>query len=266
MSFRGGRGGRFSGRGGLGGGGAPMTEEERKAGSYAFPTPTYPPVAVPLQSKPSRLERLCASQFLQFRNQVRESPFYIGSYIGPLTEDGALPGKKRKITSIAIEIDNGQQLNDGIKRYTDRYTKKRRIGGKRAIEEHPYVIEFFPKELYEAMGHVTSGTGKKTNRKLDLSKFTAELLLTEAGEYLEDDDPETRDRKLKAKIEELKASAASGKDDKEDDDKSDENNDEPEEEFDDEFESDDDDDYNAEKYFDDGEGGDDDDGNDEAAY
>ncbi|VVT53735.1 uncharacterized protein SAPINGB_P003723 [Magnusiomyces paraingens] len=261
MSFRGGRGGRFGGRGG-GGAGAPMTEEERKAFSYAFPTPTYPPVAVPLQSKPTRVERLCASQFLQFRNQVRDGPFYIGSYVGPLVDESTGKSKK-KTAAIAIEIDEGQQLNDGIKRYTDRYTKKRRIGTKPAVDEHPYVIEFFPKELYEPMGHITSGSGKKINRKLDLSRFTAELLLTEAGDEL-DDDPEARERKLKAKIEELKASAGSGND--KDDDKSDDN-DEPEEEFDDEFESDDDDDYNAEKYFDDGEGmDDDDDGNDEAAY
>ena len=30
------------------------------------------------------------------------------------------------------------------------YHKKRKVG--RSVDEHPYVVDFFPKELYPAMG------------------------------------------------------------------------------------------------------------------
>lgn len=281
MSFRGGGrgGGRFGGRGGGGagggggGGGAPMTEEERKAVSYAFPTPTYPPIAVPLQSKPSRNERLYTAQFLTFRKQVRDGPFFMGSYTATTTKstttnDNNNKNGKSKSSNIIIEIDDGQKLlNDGIKRYTDRYHKKRKIGSKRAIDEHPYVIEFFPKELHEPMGVIITTNNKRKSKKLDISRFKAELLLTEEFKDIEEEDEETRERLVKAKIAELKADA-DGNNNTENKTTADDSEpeDPDEEELDDEFEEDDDDDYNAEKYFDDGEGMDDDDGYEEAAY
>lgn len=274
MSFRGGRGGgRFGGRGGASSG-VPLTEEERNAGSYQFPTATYPEAPVPLQSRASRAERLCAGYFLQFKKQVQEGPFYLGQLSTKSIETGSSSDpKKRTISEIVIEIEDGadNSLNDGIKRYTDRYHKKRKLDGKRAIDEHPYVIELFPKELYEPMGVATKKKGGKgtTARKLELSKFTSELMMTEQQLLAQgidgEDDAELRKKKLEEKIAELKAEVANGgAADPEDDVEVDVDDDE--EDVDDEFDEDDDDDYNAEKYFDDGDGIDDDDGNDEAAY
>lgn len=244
MSFRGGRGGgRFGGRGG--GGGAPMTEDERNARDHSFPTPTYPHMEAPLQSKPTKMERQSAMNYVQFRSQVREGPFYVGNY--------TIPPEKRKLGSlplVTIQLEESNVVNDGIKRYTDRYHHKRpSIVNKRAIDEHPYVAEFFPVELHEVMGISTDKKSK--SRRLDIAKFKAGLLLTE--DFDENEDPEAREKRIKAKLEQM--------DSKDLDEKS-----EDEEEFDDEFEEEDDDDYNAEKYFDDGDGMDDDDGDDEAAY
>lgn len=140
------------------------------------------------------------------------------------------------------EIDE-EGINDGIKRYSDRYIKKRKIG--RSIDEHPYVIEFFPQELYKVMGV----DDKKKKKLLSLSKLKNSK---EVIDNLENDGNSILER--------LKGMA------EEEENKKDEEP-EPEENLDDEFEEEDDDDYNAEKYFDDGEDfGDEDDYNDEAAF
>lgn len=291
MSFRGGRGGRRGG--GLGGRSGPMTEEERNAGHFAFPTETYPKTNVPIPTKASREERLGAAHFLKFRAEVREGPLFTGS-LTPTSANGSGSKhqhnggeRRRKMVVVEIEDSTNGALNDGIKRYTDKYHKKRKVG--RSVDEHPYVIDFFPKELYDAMGVVDvsgeedngddeQGNGdaslKKSSKKkqrfaakkLDITKFTAELLKTSVddedglngGANLDDDEEQAR----KQAIENLKAQG--GKED--DDDEKSAASDLGEDDLEDEFEEDDDDDYNAEKYFDDGEGGDDDDGNDEAAY
>lgn len=293
MSFRGGRGGaRFGGRGG-----APLTEEERKAGSYQFPTTTYPDIAVPLQTRGNRAERLCAGYFLQFKTQVQEGPFFM-SQISQATLDkfdkqqkeeqkeggneDTENGKKKKDTKkrklnidIEFDEDDGMTLNDGIKRYTDKYHKKRTLGkNRKAIDEHPYVIELFPSELYEAMGVVTKKNGTAgmkslAARKLALSKFTSQLLMTEQQLELnldDLDDAELERKKLQEKIAELSAQVASGETGADDDANDDNDDDDQEEENDEEYDEEDDDDYNAEKYFDDGDGIEDDDDNDEAAY
>lgn len=287
MSFRGGRGGR---RGGMAGGGraVPMTEEERNAGSFAFPTDTYPKTSgVPIQTKASRDERIGASHFLKFRTEIRDGPLYTGDVPDDSGSKSKNKRKARQVVKVEIESASsttGGVLNDGIKRYTDRYHKKRKAG--KSVEEHPYVIDFFPKELYSAMGVVEmadddddegdvkeGGRRKKTKKfapkKLDITKFTAELLKTstDALEDLEDVEGVLDEESRKRAIENIKkAQEEGGKETKEEEEEEKSASDAGEDEFEDEFEEDDDDDYNAEKYFDDGEGGDDDDGNDEAAY
>ncbi len=140
------------------------------------------------------------------------------------------------------EIDE-EGINDGIKRYSDRYIKKRKIG--RSIDEHPYVIEFFPQELYKVMGV----DDKKKKKLLSLSKLKNSK---EVIDNLEKDGNSILER--------LKGMAEEEENEKDEEP-------EPEENLDDEFEEEDDDDYNAEKYFDDGEDfGDEDDYNDEAAF
>lgn len=266
MSFR--RGGAAGGRSG------PMTEEERNAGQYAFPTATYPPTAMPLQLKATREERMAASHFISFRGEVREGPLFTGS-LGTVVRTNGVT----KQVVVELEEDNGVQ-DDGIKRYTDRYRKKRKVG--RTVDEHPYVIEFFPKELYDVMGVVGTEDGghkqkkkkKFVAKKLDIAEFKAQLLKAEISSTMEELakfeeeggvlDEEAR----KEAIERIKANqkeGANSKEEEEDAASESEGEDDIEDEFDED--EDDDDDYNAEKYFDDGEGGDDDDdGNDEAAY
>ena len=146
------------------------------------------------------------------------------------------------------EIKDAEGINDGLKRYSDKYVKKRKISP--SIDDHPYAIEFFPSELYKVMG-VDEGKKKKL---LTLSKLRNSK---EVLESLENDDIG------KSMLERLKNIAEDENEDtntKEDVPEFEENDDE----FDDE---DDDDDYNAEKYFDDGEDfGDADDFDDEAAF
>lgn len=311
MSFRGGRGGRGGGGrgGGLGGRSGPMTEEERNAGSFAFPTDTYPKTSgVPIAAAATREERFGAAHFLRFRTEIRDGPLYTG--------DALTAGKKKRGgagASVVIEIEesNGTgggsgALNDGIKRYTDKYHKKRKAG--RSVDEHPYVIDFFPKELYDAMGVVEAEnsedddedvngadgrTKKKPKRgkkyvakKLDITKFRSELIKTSAAAVGVDGDLDLDDLEAllesggvvdeesrKRAIENIKKDQALNPDEpgkdlaKSGKDEDDENVSEGGDlDLEDSFDDDDDDDYNAEKYFDDGDGGDDDDGNDEAAY
>ncbi|KAF5096106.1 hypothetical protein D0Z00_002896 [Geotrichum galactomycetum] len=293
MSFRGGRGGRRGG-GGLGGRAGPLTEEERNATHYSFPTDTYPKVNVPLAAKPARAERLAASHYLAFRTEVREGPLFtgnlgIGKRAGATDVSSSKSANQNKKQMIVMEV-GFEGLDDGIKRYTDRYHKKRKVG--RSIDDHPYVVDFFPKELYPAMGikestgsdeiTTTANDGRKRKfvaKRLDVAKFTESLRKTEMPTsidellQLEADSNGVLDADARARaIESIKAAqkdgtASSSKDAiPKDDEEENKSESDMENDMEDDFDEDDDDDYNAEKYFDDGEGEDDDDGNDEAAY
>lgn len=285
MSFRGGRGGRRGG--GLGGRAGPLTEEERNATHYSFPTETYPKVNVPLAAKPTRAERLAASHYLAFRTEVREGPLFTGNLgAGKRSGNGSSTKQAHQNKQVVVMEVGFEGLNDGIKRYTDRYHKKRKVG--RSIDEHPYVVDFFPKELHAAMGiqdTEADGDEKSAGRKrkfvakrLDVAKFTESLRKTEMPTSIEEllqleaDSNGVLDADARARaIESIKAAQKDGsnktnpsaKEEEEEDNKSESD---MADDMEDDFDEDDDDDYNAEKYFDDGEGGDDDDGNDEAAY
>ncbi|CAM9015493.1 unnamed protein product [Wickerhamomyces anomalus] len=177
------------------------------------------------------VKKIFAGHFINFQNSIKDGPFYTGSN---LELDSNSKDKS--------EIDE-EGINDGIKRYSDRYIKKRKIG--RSIDEHPYVIEFFPQELYKVMGV----DDKKKKKLLSLSKLKNSK---EVIDNLENDGNSILER--------LKGMAEEEENEKDEEP-------EPEENLDDEFEEEDDDDYNAEKYFDDGEDfGDEDDYNDEAAF
>lgn len=129
-----------------------------------------------------------------------------------------------------------QTAQDSIKRYTDRYLPRRKIG--RTAADFEFEPLFLPQELYKAVGlTVENGTDHKPV-KSETKVADIERLVRQNGQETE---KETKDE---------------------------ENDDEPEaEEEEDEFEEMDDDDYNAEKYFDDGDDyGDGDDGESEAAY
>lgn len=219
MSFHGGRGGT---RGGSTiGGGLLHLDLKPDFG----PTDLYPESAQPIRKPLTMFEKQAVSQFLGLKNEIKDGPLYTGS--------------NKKKSRVVIEVD--RTFDDDIKRYSDRYRKKRKIG--RSIDEHPYIIEFFPEELHSAMG-LTSNKLKR----VDISKFTSELLKVED--------------KNKRELLELKLNNMQ-EDDK--DEKEEEEEEEEEEEGD--FEEDEDDDYNAERYFENGEDYDnDDDCDDEAAY
>ncbi|CCH43573.1 DNA-directed RNA polymerase III subunit [Wickerhamomyces ciferrii] len=191
-----------------------------------------PQIPLPVNGNSSKLEKIVASHFLNFQTTVKDGPFYTGSNL-------EIENTKGK-----TEIDE-EGINDGLKRYSDRYRKKRKIG--RSIDEHPYVIEFFPQELYKVMGV----DDKKKKKLLSLAK------LKNSKEVLDNLDNPAIGESILEKLKDM----AEDEDDKEEPDP------EPEENFDDEFESDDDDDYNAEKYFEDGDDfAEEDDFNDEAAF
>jgi DNA-directed RNA polymerase III subunit RPC7 len=194
------------------------------------PSERYPKTIIPVQADVQTHERQAVSQFLKLQKDIRDGPLYTGS--------------STKKGRVVVEID--QNVNDGIKRYTDKYIKKRKIG--RSIDEHPYIVSFFPAELHSSMGVTNSKL-----KKLDITKFTSDLLQLENVKDTEED---------KSSLLALKFGGV-----EEDEKEEQKESDIEEEDEEDDFEEDEDDDYNAEKYFDDGDdadGDEDDDG--EAAY
>ncbi|KAK9471849.1 DNA-directed RNA polymerase III, subunit Rpc31 [Dipodascopsis tothii] len=235
--WRGGRGGFRGGRGGLRGGavGGSVFGPEVEV-DYA-PTEQYPKVTLPLQTAMNEFEKRCASQMVQFQNEIRQSAFYVV--------------EKRKGV---IEYEDG--INDGIKRYSDRHLKRLKTG--KALSDHPYVVEFFPAELHPALGVKADG---KSQSKLKLARYQDSL---ETGAEHEDGDGEAAARlKLLSSFDADAETAPPANDDDDDDDDDAGDADDYEE---DEFEEDEDGDYNAERYFDDGVEDYDEGGDDEAAY
>ncbi|ANZ74778.1 BA75_01281T0 [Komagataella pastoris] len=170
---------------------------------------------LPINGPLNNSEKEIAKEYMNFMTNVKESSFYSD-----------------------LKDDDIQGINDGIERYSDKYRKKRKPN--RLLADHPFIVEFFPEELYDVMG-----IDNKKKKLLKLNKIQDNKL----GENLEDKlrNIEENDN---AVLDENNAEKENGED-----------------EFDDEFEEDEDDDYNAEKYFDDGDddyGADDDD--DEAAF
>ncbi|AGO13204.1 AaceriAFR056Wp [[Ashbya] aceris (nom. inval.)] len=202
-----------------------------------------PTIPLPVNNPINGNERSIAIKYINFLESVRDGPFYTGSM--SLSMDETEDNKKRKVKRL---VDDGGN-NDGIERYSDRYLKKRRIGT--SVDEHPFSLEFFPKELYQVMGI-------NKRKLLALSKFNK---VDDIFTGTEQDDASVIP--LMEKLKELAENEDEGEEFK------DKNANEFEEELDDDFDDDDDDDYNAEKYFDDGEddyGGGDDDYGDEPAF
>ena len=143
---------------------------------------------------------------------------------------------------------------DGIERYSDRYLKKRKIGT--SIDEHPYHLEVFPRELYNVMG-----IDKK--KLLVISEFNNKDDIFTGGKQDENAGL--------SMIEKWKQLAEDEDDDNDEENEKNKENGGGDEDVDEDFEEeeDDDDDYNAEKYFNDGdddEYGDEDDMGDEPAF
>lgn len=214
------------------------------------PTDLYPPATVPLQVPPSDSEREAAAQFYKFQAEVRDGPLYTGSVEVKTTASGA-----KKSSRILIEVDDA--CDDGIRRYTDKYRKKRKVG--RSIDEHPYILELFPQELHEAMGVKSAASGEDVKRRrAGISKFANSLIQADEGNLT----PAELEARLKAQ------QALAVEDDKELEARlGREAADSEEEEIEDDvYDDEDDNDYNAEGYFDNGDGDDDDGDDDEANF
>ncbi|AOW03749.1 DNA-directed RNA polymerase III, subunit Rpc31 [Yarrowia lipolytica] len=213
------------------------------------PTDLYPPANVPLQDPPSASEREVAAQFYKFQAEVRDGPLYTGS-----VEVKTGPNGQKKASRILIEVDDA--CDDGIRRYTDRYRKKRKVG--RSIDEHPYILELFPQELHEAMGAKKEAGEDVKRRRAGISKFANSLIQADEADL----SPVELEARLKAQqaltmVDDKELEARLGQ----------EAADSEEEEIEDDvYDDEDDNDYNAEGYFDNGDEDDDDGDDDEANF
>ncbi|KAF8543224.1 DNA-directed RNA polymerase III, subunit Rpc31 [Trichophaea hybrida] len=213
---RGGRGGGFGGRGGRGGGGmggGPFGGDDIKP-DYSV-TELFPPQPPPVQSALSKEERAMVQRYRSHREKIHNGPLY---------------------TVMVTKRGASNDPFNGVARYSEKYKKKTRKAPK--LDARPYVIEFFPEELYATLG-VDGKTGVKEKKTLVLSALDS---LLEDGVGL-DEDADGEEEKKKEEEEDVE---------------------DVEEEEEDDFMDDDEGDYNAEQYFSGGSDisdmGDDDDG------
>lgn len=164
-------------------------------------------MVLPVNGPLNKTEINTAKQFTYFQSLLREGPFHTGHAVAE-----------------SVGVD------DGIKRYGDRYVKKRKES--KTVASYPFREEFFPEELRD----VIDKKNKRAKLKLNALKKNGDF-------FDKNEDDEEQQQNI---LERLK-SIAPVEDEKEED--------KPEEfeEEEDEFDDDEDDDYNAEKYFDDGE-------------
>ena len=198
-----------------------------------------PTIPLPMNHPSNDLEREIAMHYINFRNALKDGPLFTGS-MELISEDdeedngeAEKNGKKKRKKKQQVDADG---LNDGIERYSDKYLKRRKIGT--SIDEYPFNVDFFPKELYQVLG-----INKK--KLIQLSKLDKNQTLFGASGSKEEDEAVGR-----ALLEKLSGMAEEEEDADEENEEKDRDKGDVDE--DDEFEEDDDDDYNAEKYFDDG--------------
>lgn len=202
---------------------------------------------IPINGKPTKIEMDCFQQFTNLTNIMKDSTFYSGNLKSIAQEESTKDKRKSNI----VYLEGG--VNDGLKRYSDKYRKKIRIG--KSINDHPFILQFFPNELHSVM---VSKQGKKS---INVSKYKKGSKMDMNIDKL----IKSAEERQKEILQRLNEVANNNEDDDNLDDI--DNEVEEEENFDDDFEDDEDDDYNAEKYFNDGDDFDEqDDGDDEAAF
>ncbi|OWB73135.1 nucleotidyltransferase activity protein [[Candida] boidinii] len=200
---------------------------------------------LPINGPVTKLEDDSSKQFTNFTELMKNGNFYSGKL------ESLLPD----YTNSKISYLEGG-VNDGIKRYSDRYRKQSKAG--RSIQDHPFNLEFFPQELHSVM--ISKNNNKNKKKKI--------LALSNYSKGVDNDMSEF----IKLSEEEKKKELLDRINNVEEDDNENAVNENPEDEEDEdedeEFEEDEDDDYNAEKYFDDGDdyGDEEDGGDDEAAF
>lgn len=215
-------------------------------------TTEFPNIPLPVNNPITSKERSLAVTYIKFGRTVRDGPFYAGSMslavdnseCNEISDSNSTNAKKKK-----RHLYEEEGRKDGVERYSDRYLKKRKIGA--SIDDHPYHLEVFPKELYSVLG-----INKK--KLLTISKYdNTDNIFT--GSTQDESAGITLLEKLKELAEDEDNSGDENAEEKKEDDLGDED-------FEDE---DDDDDYNAEKYFNDGDDedyGDEDDYREEPAF
>ena len=232
----------FRGRGGRGGGGGNSYTAGLPFGlGYSditsVKTTELPSIPLPVNNPVTPRERQIAVTYINFNNSVKNGPFYTG--------DGTISIKQQNAAKESTTSE------DGIERYSDRYLKKRKIGI--SIDDHPFYLPLFPKELYSVMG-----INKKKLLKLNKFDNRADDLFT--GIVNDESESLSMLEKLKELAEDIGGDDATGETNKE---KSGANNptaagengvSDGDDDYDEDEDDDDgDDDYNAEKYFDGGE-------------
>lgn len=189
-----------------------------------------PTIPLPVNNPIMKKERSLAVTYINYNNVVKNGPFYTGA---------------------VTDSQDSEVLNhDGIERYSDRYLKKRKLGA--SIDEHPYHLALFPKELHNVMG-----INKKKLMKIHKLENNSGNIFTGAV------DDATLGLSVLEKLKQLA-------DNEEDENPAKTNEDSlSDNDYEEDDEEDEDNDYNAEKYFDDGDDegyGDDDDNGDEPAF
>lgn len=215
-------------------------------------TTEFPSIPLPVNNPITSRERSLAVTYIKFGRTVRDGPFYTGSMSLAVDNGEYNDSSDSKITSTKTKkrhLYEAEGRKDGIERYSDRYLKKRKIGA--SIDDHPYHLEVFPKELFSVLG-----INKK--KLLTISKYdNTDNIFT--GGARDESAGITLLEKLKELAEDEDNSGDENAEEKKEEDLGDED-------FEDE---DDDDDYNAEKYFNDGDDedyGDEDDYREEPAF
>lgn len=199
-----------------------------------------PTIALPVNSPISLQERSLAVSYIKFLEILKDNPFFDESII-PYQSEGDNNEKRKNRSDDMIN-------EDGIKRFSDKYIKKRKIAN--SIDNYPYNFNIFPNELYSVMG--LKNDKKRINLKLAKSNGKDDIFTGNSNKDGGDDD------------EDAKAILANLKNLAEDEDEQlnaqglDDDDDEDDDNF--EADEDDDDDYNAQGYFEADENDDDDDG------
>ncbi|MCJ1437007.1 hypothetical protein MMC27_006390 [Xylographa pallens] len=199
------------------------------------PTALFPAYKI-LPPKPlTKDERLQVARFRSLRDRIHEGPLYT-----VLGDNVRISKTEGRANTAAAQFDPFE----GMPTYSQRYARKRRKIPK--LDTRPYVLKFFPKELWSTLDPSHSAT----NGAVGTSK-PKKLLIA----------PSKRMNGLSAFDRELSGEpgqssrAVNGEDDEDAAEPADDDEAPPEEEVDDQYTSDEDDmagDYNAEQYFDDG--------------
>lgn len=178
------------------------------------PTPLYPAFKIP-ESKPlAERERSEIAHLRRLRESIKNGPLY--TVLG----DNVRVGKSSKTATAAFNPF------EGMPKYSQRYTKKKRMIPK--LDTRPYVLEFFPKELWSTV----DPSATETNGVINTNATGKSLQISGYGNDADGSEDEV-----------------DVKEEREPDDEEMPEGEEVDDEFDDEEDGGD---YNAEQYFDDG--------------